>query len=292
MQGTYRFYQDGQLVAQQKNLITTEGEKAILRYMAGHSGAIARSLAVGTGQAAPTVGDTKLAFEVARAGISVVSPDYVAQSLVFKATLPQNSEFAIWEIGALTVAETEVMGKMLLTFDSETEVWSSGAFQADTSRIGADALRINAAASATTTSVLSDLFMDTSDYLDSDRLSLAYIPQDANLNALKIRLKTDDTNYFEHAMSALTAGYKIETWAKSDMTITGTPVWDSITAVDLVVTAKAGGATNVDFDGLRIDHLLIPNNDYALVSRTVLGAPVIKTSTSQMDIEYTLDVTI
>lgn len=292
MKGTYRIYQDGILVAEQSNLITTEGKKAILRYLAGHSGAIARSLAVGTGTAAATLADTKLQFEVGRANISVMSPDYVTQKIVLKATLPQDAEFAIWEIGALTVAETETYGKMLLTFDQDSEPWTVGTFQVDINRIGADALRVNAALSTTTTSTLNDIFMETGDYLDTDKFTMAYAPVDANLNSLKLRLKTDASNYFEYTFTQLTAGYKIETWAKSAMTKTGAPTWDSITSADLIVNAKAAGATNVDFDGLRIDSILVANTDYALVSRTVLGAAVVKLDTSQMDVEYTLDLVI
>lgn len=292
MRGTYRFYQDGELIAEQDNLITTEGKKAILRYLAGHSGAFVRSLAVGTGTTAAALADTKLLFEVARANVSVTSPDYITQKLVFKATLPQEDEFAIWEIGALTVSETDLYGRMLLTFDSETEAWSVGTFQVDTSRIGADALRVNASANTTVTSNLPDIFLDTDDFKDNDRFSLAYIPVDANLNSLKIRLKTDAANYFEYTIPTLTAGYKVESWTKAQMTKTGSPVWSSITSADLIVQAKVGGATNVDFDALRIDAAVIPNPEYALVSRTVLGAAVIKTSVSQMDVEYTVDVTI
>lgn len=292
MKGTYRFYQDGELIAEQDNLITTEGKKAILRYLAGHTGAFVRSLAVGTGTTAASLTDTTLNFEVARAGVTVTSPDYITQKLVFKATLPQDAEFAIWEIGALSVAETELYGKMLLTFDSETEFWTVGSFQVDTSRIGGDALRVNAALSTTVTSTLNDIFMDTADYRDNDKFSLAYHPQDANLNSLKIRFKTDASNYFEYTIPTLTAGYKIATWAKSAMTKTGAPDWANITSMDLIVQAKAAGATNVDFDGLRIDTTTVTNPDYALVSRTVLGAAVIKTDVSQMDVEYTVDVTI
>jgi hypothetical protein len=292
MRGVYRIYEDGKLVAEQENLITTEGKKAILRYLAGHSGAFGRSIAVGTGQTAVALTDTKLVFEVARGDVNIISPDYTTQKLVFKTTFPQNTEFAIYEIGLLTVSASDPYGKLLLNFDQETEAWSAGTFQADTSRIGADALRVNAALSTTTTSTLSDLFLETAEYLDSDRFSLAYQPQDANLNSLKIRLKTDASNYFEYVSTQLTTGYKVESWAKSAMTKIGNPAWDSITSVDIIVNAKAAGATNVDFDGLRIDSLNIPNTEYALVSRTVLGTPVVKTDVSQMDVEYTLDVTI
>lgn len=292
MKGTYRFYQGGKLIAEQDNLITTEGKKAILRYLAGHSGAVARSLAVGTGTAAATVSDAKLQFETGRADVSVISPDYVTQKLVFKATLPQDLEFAIWEIGALTVSSSELFGKMLFQFDSDSEAWSVGSFQSDVNRIGADALRINATTSTTTTSTLSGLYLDTSDFGDSDKFTLAYIPQDANLSSLKIRFKTDASNYFEYSFTQLTSGYKIESWAKSVMTKTGSPLWSNITSVDLLVQASGAGATNVDFDGLRIDSTLVSNPEYALVSRTVLGAAVVKTDVSPMDVEYTVDVTI
>lgn len=292
MKGTYRFYQGGELIAEQENLITTEGKKAILRYLAGHSGAFVRSLAVGTGTTAAALTDTKLVFEAARAGVNVTSPDYITQKLVFKATLPQDSKFAIWEIGALSVSETELYGKMVLTFDSATETWSVGAFQTDTARIGGDSLRINAATSATTTSNLTDVFIDTEDFNDNDKFSLAYIPVDGNLNSLKIRLKTDAANYFEYTIPTLTAGYKVVSWTKAAMTKTGTPSWASIASADLIVQATGAGATNVDFDGLRIDSAVVPNPEYALVSRTVLGAAVVKTDVSQMDVEYTVDVTI
>jgi hypothetical protein len=293
MKGTYRFYQDGKMIAEQENLITTEGKKAILRYLAGHSGGFVRSLAVGTGTTAAALTDTKLVFEVARAGVSVISPDYVTQKLVFKGTLPQETEFAIWEIGALSVSEIETYGKLLLSFDAETESWSAGAFQVNTSRVGADALRINAALSTTTTSTLTDIFLDTADFNDNDKFTMAYIPLDANLNSLKIRFKTDATNYFEYTFAGIaSAAYRTESWTKAQMVKTGVPSWDSITSIDLIVNAKAAGATNVDFDALRIDSSVVPNTEYALVSRTVLGAAVIKTDVSQMDIEYTVDVTI
>jgi hypothetical protein len=76
------------------------------------------------------------------------------------------------------------------------------------------------------------------------------------------------------------------------MTKTGSPTWDNITSVDLLVTAKAAGATNVDFDGLRIDTLGIINPDNVMISRTVLGTPVTKLGGMEMDVEYSLDVTI
>lgn len=292
MKGTYRIYQDGELVAEKTNLITTEGKRAIMRYLSGQTASIARSLAVGTGTTAAALGDKRLAFEVARANVVVTSPDFANQKIVLKATLPQDQQYAIWEIGALTLPEQDQLGQSLFTFDSTTEPWTVGTFPTDANRIGADSLRVNAALSTTVTSSLNDIFLETSRYLESDKFVLAYAPVDANLASLKIRFKTDASNYFEYTIPTLTAGYKVESWAKSAMVKTGTPTWDNITSVDLIVTAKAAGATNVDFDGLRIEPETYANPDYALVSRTVLGAPVLKTNVSQTDIEYTLDVTI
>jgi hypothetical protein len=291
MKGTYRFYENGKLIAEQSNLITTEGKRSILRYLAGHVPSMARSLAVGTGTTSANVADTKLTFEVARTDIAVTSPDFTTQKIVFKGTLPQDQQFAIWEIGAYSGAASDQMGQSLFVFDSASEPWTNGSFQPDANRIGADALRVNAALSTTTTSSLNDIFLETERYLESDKFVLAYAPVDANLASIKIRFRTDATNYFEYSVVNLATGYRVETWAKSQMTKTGAPSWENIIGADIIVTAKAAGATNVDFDGMRIE----PDSsfvDNVLISRTVLGAPVVKTNSSEMDIEYTLDVTI
>lgn len=292
MRGIYKFYQNGELIAQQENLITTEGKKAVLRYLAGQTGTLAQSLAVGTGQTAAAVGDLRLVFEVARQNITVTSPDFINQKLIFKATLPQEVEGNIYEVGAFTLSQYDTTGRTLLNFDADTEPWSAGTFPTDTTRIGADSLRVNAALSTTTTSSLTNVLFDVSDFRDPDLFTMAYVPQDANLASLKIRLKTDASNYFEYTFTGLTTGYKVESFARNQMTKTGSPTWDNITSVDLLVTAKAAGATNVDFDGLRIDAAGIVNPDNVMISRTVLGTPVTKLGGMEMDVEYSLDVTI
>jgi hypothetical protein len=290
--GTYRFYQNGELIAEKQNLITDSGKRVILRYLSGQTTVLAKSLAVGTSSVAAAGTDAKLSFEVSRADVNVTSPDYINQKVIFKATLPQSDEYAIWEVGALTTGEQDVLGKMLLTFDSGAEPWSVGTFQSDVNRIGGDALRVNAALSTTTTSTLTDILLDVNEFSDTDKFTLAYAPVDANLQTLKIRLKSDASNYYEYTFTGTTAGYKIESWTRAQMTKTGSPSWASIVSADVIVTAKAAGATNVDFDGLRIDEVTGLGLDTPLVSRTVLGAAVVKTDAAEMDIEYTLDVTI
>jgi hypothetical protein len=221
-----------------------------------------------------------------------VSPDYVSQKLIFKGTVPQNEQFAIWEVGSLVESATDGRGRLLLSFDSDMEAWTGGSFQTDANRIGGDSFRVNAALSATSTGALASTFIDVSDFSDTDKFTLAYAPVDGNLASAKVRLKTDASNYWEYSLTGLTAGYKVESWTKAQMTKTGTPAWDNITAVDVIVTAKAAGATNVDFDGLRIDLVTGLGLDAPLVSRTVLGAAVVKSAEPEMDVEYELDVTI
>lgn len=292
MRGTYRIYQNGKLIAESSNLITTEGKRAILRYLSGHTGAFVKSLCVGTSSVAADVADTKLGFEVARANVMVTSPDYLAQKIVFKATLPQEAAFAVWEIGSLTGAAQDTTGQAIMSFDSLSEPWSNVSFVADTNRIGGDEARVSAALSATTTASLTELAMDFSQYLDNDKFSLAYEPGNANTASVKVRFLSSAGNYFEYTITNPSAGYKVETWNKSAMTKTGTPAWDAITSMEVSVTAKAAGATTVDFDGLRIDSIPDSAMDNILVSRTVLASPVVKLAATQMDIEYVLDVTI
>lgn len=291
MKGTYRIYENGKLIAEQDNLITTEGKRAILRYLAGHSGAIARSLCVGTSNVAANVADTKLGFEVARANISVFSPDYLTQRVVYKTTLPTNSAFAIYEIGALSGDENDNSGSLIMSFDSLAEPWTNVTFVPDTNRIGGDDARVSAAVSATTTAALTELGLDFSKYRDSDKFTLAYEPG-ANVASIKVRFLTSTGNFYEYTIPTVTAGYKVATWNKSAMTATGAPAWNNIISAEISVTATAGGAATADFDGLRMDVTADTAFDNVLISRTVLGAPVVKLAATQMDIEYALDVTI
>src|SRR5665647_3682267 len=88
MKGSYRFYQDGALVGEVENLITTAGKIYIMKYLAGYVQSIAQGLAIGLGATAATVADTSLAFEWSRVPILMTSADYANTAIIFRGQIP------------------------------------------------------------------------------------------------------------------------------------------------------------------------------------------------------------
>jgi hypothetical protein len=290
MIGTYTFKQNGKVIAQQQNLITTAGRKAIVDYFAGYIGSLVGSIVVGIGTAAANVADTSLNFEFFRTPVDLSSADYANNGVVFKGTLPDTVEGTIYEVGAWSnySAADQYVSSLLLNFDPNVDTWTAGSYVATNSRIGS-ALQLTASASATTTSTLADVAFDLSGYSGTDQFSLAYRANNAFVANLKLRLKTDDANYYEYTINTPSSGvYTITSFNKSAMTTTGSPNWANITKVDVSTTSTAGGTGSIDFDGLRIEDRNSLREDSVLVSRTVLGTPVVKTAGLPLDVEYTI----
>lgn len=288
MIGIYRFYQHGELIAEQRNVITDMGKRAILRYIAGQIPGLATGIGIGTGATAASATDTELDFEVEKVLVELGTVDYDNEIILFKGTIPQESVYDIYEVGLWSETE-ESIENFLTAFESADEEWSVGTFDTTNARIGGDALRLTAAASATTTSRLTDVTIDLTEYKFSDKMKLAYTLTGAMGN-LTVRLMKDDTNYYSAVIGSHSAGYNVKTLNKGDFTSTGSPDWSDITMIELSIVGGTGGAT-VDFDGFRIKGEEVPTED-TLISRAVLGAPVLKTDIAAMDIEYSLGVSL
>lgn len=293
MQGTYRIYQNGKLVAESKNVITDDGARVILDFMCGNRGAIAQTLALGAGSTAATAADKTLGFEWASQDISFVSPDYTNENIVFKARFDAFTIGTINEIGlkssGLYAGEYDSRG--LLTFDSGSEEWSAGT-PTTGALVGAQKLRLSPAASATTTAENSEVFLDLSGYSNADNFKLLYHVGNANTSNVKLRFFVDGSNYYTYTINTPTSGTKIATFSKSGFVATGSPDWSAITYANVSVTATGGGSAQVDFDSLRIEDTDTYAEDNLLVSRTVLVSPLALTGGVPTEIEYTLDITI
>lgn len=277
-------------------MITTRGKQHIKRYLAHQIGDIARSISVGVGPVAENVGHVALQFETGRADITLVSFDYVNNKIVFKASIPQDMSGKIYEVGLWSQNQStsagEFTSKLLTTFDSAGEVWSSGSFQSANARLGADALRFTPGVSATVSGALNDLFIDLSGNSGADSFSVAYYNSNANVANFKIRFKTDASNYYTITVTSPATGYQISTIAKSAATVTGNPSWANISTIEVEVVSGAGGASSIDFDGLRIEDTDTIDPNYVMVARELLAAPVTKVAGRVMDIEFNLPVTV
>lgn len=164
MRGKYTFKQDGRVVAESENLITTAGKRVIIDYIAGYTQRIAGAILLGIGNTAASLSDKSLNFEVSRVPVDLASADYSNNAVVFKGQVPAEQSFTVYETGIQTLYVTgqEFGSMMLLDFDSSSDDWSEGTFVTTNSRTG-EALQLTSTASTSKTANLPGLFYDLVD---------------------------------------------------------------------------------------------------------------------------------
>lgn len=275
-----------------KNIVTDAGKRSILNVLAGKKMGLVGSVVVGIGATAATEDDLKLDFLVGGADINVVIVDPVNKKLYFKATLPVQDQYTIYEFGAL---ENSFMGAqqspdsgglIIATLSSETN-WTdtTGTHTTDTtnSRIGVDSLGYTLSASATGKGY-TPLVQDLSFLPDSSSFTFAYYV--TGIADVIVRFKVDDSNYYQANTWPVTNGYQISSVLKSAFTTTGSPTWDAIRYLELEAVAGGSGGS-VFYDAIRYNRPVGDENN--LLSRVVLGTPKNKIAGVQADIEYMLE---
>lgn len=283
-------------------MITTEGSIYIKRYLAGFVPSIAESVAFGLGGVAESAGQTKLQFEVGRSDVLLTSYDFANNKLIFKAIVPEDFGGIVNEVALFSAAANAAAGefgsKIITTFDSATEQWVDASTSADATfvatdvRIGADALRQAPAASGTKTDKLTDISMDLSGYSAADKFVLAFYAGNTNASSVRVRFLTDVNNYYEVNFGTPANGYNIVEIAKSAAVATGTPDWSSITEMRVTTNSSATGASQINFDGLRIEDADTINSDYVMVARELLPSSFTKQEGMSQEIEFALDVSV
>lgn len=292
----YRFYQNGQLLATCPNVVTDEGKRLIMRYLAGQAKAIGGSIGVGTGSAAVATSDSRLTHEFDRATIYLTSPDYLNKKIIYKGSINERTVGSIHEVGLFSAELPSVGGgspsRALASFERDLEAWTGGTYASGNHRIGFEALRLAPAASGSVSSVL-PVSLDLAGYSNSDVFSVAVHNLNANTSSLSLRFRgTDDlTHYAFTTTAAVPVGYTVFNFAKSSFVKTGAVDWSLINSIQLTVNAGAGGAAQVDWDGIRVESTAL-DEDNVLVSHALLTTPISKTEGVAMDIEYALEVAI
>lgn len=277
-------------------MITLRGKTFFKRYLANQAGQVAGAVSFGIGNSAASTADERLQFEFARTPLSLIQYDPVTDRLVFKGTLPSEVSGTIYEVGLWTSEANNISvnqeARIITTFDSESEEWDIETFDSVSTRIGVDSLKHTPAASATSTSMMTGLSMDFVENTSQDSFILAYDVQNANTANIKLRFRTDASNYYEYTVTSPTVGFKFSTFLKGAATVVGTPDWADINELSVSTTSTAGGASAVEFEGLRIEDNDTYNQDYGLIARLVPATPVAKPDGQILDFEYHLAVTI
>jgi hypothetical protein len=293
--GTYRFYEDGELLAESKNILTTEGKRLLLRVLAEQAASLGQAIGVGVGTTAALAADTRLNWEVDRSPINIKAVDYDTNMVIMKTTLPQNTEYTIYEIGLWSQftnsLNTEASSRILTTFETEFENWDNFTLDTAQARTSPNAMRIDATASTTQTSS-SDVTLDLSGYSNVDQFSVAFYKANNNVSTLGLVFESTSGVWRRTVtVSSLPVGYNVVTMNKGDFVATGTPDWADINKISIEVTA-GGTAGYLIMDGIRIEDADTLNPDYALVSRSVLSTPLVKTDNAPMDVEYALEFSL
>lgn len=295
MKGIYRFYQNGELVGSSENLITTEGKRLILRYLAGQAPDLGGAIGLGVGTTAASVADSRLTFEVDRATVTLKNADYNGNVVIFKTTIPQESIYKIYEAclwSTSSSVDTEFESRILSTFDLDVESWSNMSVDSSIARTSADSGRVDAGASATVSARLI-VETDLDGYSNNDSFLLAFQKVNANITDLSLVFENETGGSFKltKSITALPIGYNILAFNKGEFVPTGNISWDAITKFG--VDVKAGvSAGYVILDGIRVEDLDTVSLDHVMVSRSVLAAPLTKTAIAPMDIEYALEFNV
>lgn len=285
-------------------MITTSGKSHIKRYLAGYVPAIAGSIALGIGSTAESLLDANLQFEFVRSDVRLVTYNFATNKLIFKTTIPDSLAAQIYEVAVFssTSDNTGVAygSRLISTFSQVDESWrklsndTPVSYAVTGSRIGNDALLHTPVASASETSYLRNLNFDFSQNTAADKFTIAFSVINANTSSVQLKLMTDASNYYSYTFSSAevgSIGYKVLSRTKATATVTGAPNWSQITELQLVTTSTAGGQSDVEFDGIRIDN---PNDyglDNILVARKVI-TPVTKVAGQPQDLEFSLDINI
>lgn len=318
MKGFYRFTDDSGTVAEFENIITTDGKTLIAKYLAGLISSYAGAIAVGAGTTAATSADKTLDYEFARVPISVrnvTGPMSEIYQVSFKGTLPEGLTGVITESAVISQTFNASSGsfgdKVLATFNSG-EGWTtisssnmalSYIFQGypvpatpstDAVRIGPEAILLDSSGTSTITIESPVVQGDFSGYSSSDIFALAYSSNYISSGTTAtLRLYSDASSYYSAAFPLTTQTDSV--WAhrsskilKSAFAATGTPSWNNIIKVALIV-ASNNASTNVVLDAISVFDADYITTDYAMISRALAPAPVVKTAGKTMDVEYFLE---
>lgn len=301
MKGVFRLYQNGLLVAEKENVVTTNGKRLIQRYLAGQSASLGEAIALGVnGSPSAAAADVRLNFEITRVPVALKSADFTAGTIVFKGTLPQEDVYTIYEMGLWSQYSDAIAAgfasSVLTKFNTAVESWTNITADTTNSRCSAQAAKVTVAASQTVSVRNSDVNLDLSGYSGNDLFSVAFYKPDNNMASVTFVFEDQTTggNFKSPAqtISALPVGYNVVQVAKSAMVQTGTISWASINKFGMDVTATATGS-NISLDSIRVEDTDTINQDYSLVSHTTSATPLAtKTAVAPMDVEYAVNVTV
>jgi hypothetical protein len=297
MNGIYRVYEDGILIAEQKNKLTVLGRANALKAMLGSTQSFASSMGIGVDGSANDTSTfhskTDLGFNVGKYPVvsSSLGNTETYDALVYTARITDQSRYNITELGLFAnrvVSGFENENQVIFDFeDGDPFTLTSSTWYSTISetspvfRIGNSCLNM---ASSSSLAVWNSSTINLSNVAPYDDFCLA-AHFGANA-ALTIKFESSTDAHATYTFTPGGTGYKVISVSKSSVTPTGNLDWSKINKI----TIDAGG--QVYLDGLRVKKYRTPDSTEGLVSRAVLTTPIEKKFGSIIDIQYLLEVTL
>lgn len=304
IKGTYIFKENGVEICRSSNVITKFGKRFLTNYLAGNVDFSVKDIALGIDSTTATINDTRLGFEFYRLPVEFGSTDIqttggtTTYSVIYKTTIPVDVSGTISEIGlypSTRLSTNNYDSKFLADFNSYLDWYDPSGEHPDVSttgpKIGDNVITMssNGTSAQEYTCPLSGL--DISGYSVNDSIKLAYYKNDANLEKIRIKLYSSETDYYYYDLTpASGTGYKISPdILLSSLVASGSPDKSAINKIGIMIDPLSS-ATSVGLDGLRINDEDTFDPIFGIISRSVLSSALTKLAGRQVDIEYRLDL--
>ena len=303
IKGIYKFYQDGKLIGESENSLTTTGRILAIKTLMGAIPNFGSSLSVGVDGTANVVpGGTVLATNT-RLGFKVSSTPVISSNLglsnskdalVFKGRLEDPYAYSIYEVGLfsspLSGGATTHKSETLLSFEGSDNLsqtnnsalptaGGSGLITTGNFRIGDTALLIK----STETVKCNNSFAGLNTFNPTDYINVAYhATTDADLEIKFYSGTATNTYTFSYTGAA---AYRVVSALISSGTATSGFDWSNITEIRFSATSG-----DITLDGIRFESADNLDTNNGLVSRTALSTPITKSAGIPIDIEYYMRV--
>lgn len=324
MYGTYKIYENGNLIAEQSNKLTVLGRANAIKCMLGLSQAFASSLGIGVSDVANSTVEnylsrTDLDFSVGRYPILSQSLGNVngdTDNLIYSARITDTSRYYIAEIGLFSdvVNEPATVDELtLFNFESKDplkETVASGTYYLDDTdtnytgtacakfyntvptsdfRIGSNAVKLLATSGTLSPSIFyDDSTLDLSYINAYDEIVLCAKSSAASKKVVISFFDGTTTASADYALTGTT--YTILSKKRSDFSNHTTINWSNITKITLTGSGASnlGNTNSILLDGLKIRPYKSTSALDGLVSRAVLTTPIEKQNGSVIDVQYVL----
>lgn len=307
MKGIYTIKLNGQIVAQQSNIITASGIDAINYFLAKSIPDWAGTIAVGALYTTSASTDTILAYETDRFPVTLKSYNVSTKQITAKGSLNPIFVGQIYEMGIFPQnvinADAAIDNLYISNFSdaygsSASSLWQSGpntgtlnyAEMSPTSRVGASSTVVNAASVL----VLYPAAVNVSSFGTSDYLDLLYnIPAGTvGTTTPSLTFILTDTQGYTWRSQTNTLDTASQRWLSASFAMSNLPQTGFNYNISTITASFQSGTASVIMDALRLRNGKTRAIESCLVSRTSSSAALVTTKYGQpLEIEYSLTVT-